>query len=329
MEATATLDRPTCSDPVCLPEFRCEACVAAWLAEHHPEELTGPLWARYASVDIIPTREDDPAPTGTGTGRQAKGAVRWGKWGEQWALRTTRTLTEGDTVTVTKANGDTADKLVGPFLGTTGGQSYYAVGVEAVDGAVVARWRKRNDEWVLAVPVGSARPGDTVTVRRSSGEEREATLGSCVGTQSGSDLFVEAIATEAPADGGLDLRPLFDGLVSDAGSQRTDVWVADPAEGSRLKLRISAPVDGKWAGWVFVSDGAAYGSGRRYGAQRPGQSYDGDVADVLARIVADRDGAFAAYGRLVGSCGICSRPLEDEESVARGVGPVCWARLHG
>ena len=140
MEATATLDRPTCSDPVCLPEFRCEACVAAWLAEHLPEELTGPLWARYASVDIISTREDS-APSETGTGRPAKGDVRWGKWGEQWALRTTRTLTEGDTVTVTKANGDTADKLVGEFLGATGGQSYYAVGVEAVDGAVVARWR--------------------------------------------------------------------------------------------------------------------------------------------------------------------------------------------
>ena len=255
--------------------------------------------------------------------------MRWGKWGEQWALRTTRTLTEGDTVTVTKANGDTADKLVG--------------GVPRRDRRPVLLRRRRrgcrrrrrrplaeaHDEWVLAVPVGSARPGDTVTVRRSSGEEREATLGSCVGIQSGSDLFVEAIATEAPADGGLDLRPCSTVWCPTPEASAPTWRVADPGRRIPAKLRISAPVDGKWAGWVFVSDGAAYGSGRRYGAQRPGQSYDGDVADVLARIVADRDGAFAAYGRLVGSCGICSRPLEDEESVARGVGPVCWARLHG
>jgi len=76
MEATATLDRPTCSDPVCLPEFRCEACVAAWLAEHHPEELTGPLWARYATVDIIPTREDDPAKLAALSGVSVEHATR-------------------------------------------------------------------------------------------------------------------------------------------------------------------------------------------------------------------------------------------------------------
>lgn len=29
------------------------------------------------------------------------------------------------------------------------------------------------------------------------------------------------------------------------------------------------------------------------------------------------------------SCAICNRPLSDPKSVQQGIGPVCWARLHG
>jgi hypothetical protein len=52
------------------------------------------------------------------------------------------------------------------------------------------------------------------------------------------------------------------------------------------------------------------------------QNYARPVAKPLT-ILADPRAASAAYGRLVGRCGVCGRPLEDPESVERGIRPVC------
>lgn len=84
---------------------------------------------------------------------------------------------------------------------------------------------------------------------------------------------------------------------------------------------------GKWSGWVFVNDGAQYGRQQKYGSQKPGQTYVGNVQDVLARIIADPIAAASAYGYLTAHCGVCGRPLEDEESVARGIGPTCYSKM--
>lgn len=35
----------------------------------------------------------------------------------------------------------------------------------------------------------------------------------------------------------------------------------------------------------------------------------------------------AEFGRATGTCAICMRHLTDDESVARGIGPVCWGKL--
>jgi hypothetical protein len=48
-----------------------------------------------------------------------------------------------------------------------------------------------------------------------------------------------------------------------------------------------------------------------------------DVLDLLRRFAQDPESALATYGRLTGHCAICGRLLENEESVARGIGPVC------
>lgn len=101
---------------------------------------------------------------------------------------------------------------------------------------------------------------------------------------------------------------------------------AVPDGTTRLKVKIAKP-EGKWAGWTFVSDAGQYGTARRYGTQRPGEPYRGLIAEQLAQIVADPAAASAAYGRLTGTCGICGRPLENEESVARGIGPICAGRV--
>ena len=103
---------------------------------------------------------------------------------------------------------------------------------------------------------------------------------------------------------------------------------AVPGGDSRLKVRIdNVTKPGKWEGWVFVKDGAEYGSGQKYGSQRPGQSYRGDIADELRIIAADPQAAAAAYGKLVGRCGLCGRVLEDEDSIERGLGPICAAKF--
>lgn len=102
---------------------------------------------------------------------------------------------------------------------------------------------------------------------------------------------------------------------------------AVPDGNTRLKVCIAKPHQGKWAGWIFVSDGATYGQNQRYGAQKPDGRYQGQIRSQLALIAHDPAAASAAYGKLTGRCGICGRPLENEESVARGIGPVCAGRL--
>lgn len=103
---------------------------------------------------------------------------------------------------------------------------------------------------------------------------------------------------------------------------------AVPGSDTRLKLRVNRPRKGtKWAGWVFVDDGAEYGQRRKYGSQRPGAMYNGEVVDELRAIMVDPFEASKAYGKLVGRCGVCGRALENEVSVANGIGPICAAKF--
>ena len=102
---------------------------------------------------------------------------------------------------------------------------------------------------------------------------------------------------------------------------------AVPDGSTRLKVRISKPTEGRWAGFIFVKDASEYGVGERYGQQRPGGAYGGGIIDELEAILADPRAASTRYGLLVGRCGVCNRHLEDEASVAEGIGPVCASRL--
>jgi hypothetical protein len=101
-------------------------------------------------------------------------------------------------------------------------------------------------------------------------------------------------------------------------------YYAVPNGDTRLKVRVSHPKkNSRWHGYVFVNDGAAYGSRRNYGRQAPGRGYEGDIVDALKAILADPYEAMVAYGKLTGTCGACGRLLEDEESIEAGIGPVC------
>lgn len=50
------------------------------------------------------------------------------------------------------------------------------------------------------------------------------------------------------------------------------------------------------------------------------------IKAALDVIEADPVAALKAHGIATGSCGCCSRELTDPESIARGIGPICWAR---
>jgi len=102
---------------------------------------------------------------------------------------------------------------------------------------------------------------------------------------------------------------------------------AVPEGDTRLKIQIDRPDRGNWAGWTFVKDAAEYGRGQMLGKVAPGAEYVGKGMEAVAAIVADPKAATAAYGQLTGNCGLCGRTLEDEESVARGIGPVCIKKL--
>ncbi len=104
---------------------------------------------------------------------------------------------------------------------------------------------------------------------------------------------------------------------------------AVPSGTTRLKVKIAKPGEGsKWHGWVFVSDAAEYGQGRRYGVQRPDDAlYTGQIVEEMRIIAADPAAASAAYGRLTGRCGVCGRLLENADSVARGIGPICADKM--
>jgi hypothetical protein len=104
-------------------------------------------------------------------------------------------------------------------------------------------------------------------------------------------------------------------------------YYAVPEGDTRLKVRIARPTQAsKWHGWIFVSDGGEYGNRRNYGKQAPSGKYQGEISEALTAIMADPLAAQLAYGKLTGTCGSCGRKLEDETSVALGIGPVCRAK---
>ena len=105
-------------------------------------------------------------------------------------------------------------------------------------------------------------------------------------------------------------------------------YYAVPDGDTRLKLCVRRPgKNSRWYGWTFVDDGGAYGRRKTYGKQAPDGLYKGAVQDQLAAIIADPLEAMVAYGKLTGTCGKCGRILEDEESVAAGIGPICASKM--
>jgi hypothetical protein len=108
---------------------------------------------------------------------------------------------------------------------------------------------------------------------------------------------------------------------------------ADDADDRRLK--IARWQRGPHAGVAGIElEGAKLGVIDRSGVWTPSadaralpQETKRKVWAVLSALAADARGAFAANGKKLGVCACCSRPLSDQISVARGIGPECWEKL--
>lgn len=93
-----------------------------------------------------------------------------------------------------------------------------------------------------------------------------------------------------------------------------------PGEGDRVRFfQIEIPTRGHWTGKVFVKEQASddFHSVR---------SVDRQVR-ILREVLRDLRAAVELYGREIGCCGMCHRTLTDEESRARGIGPVCLDKI--
>ena len=83
-------------------------------------------------------------------------------------------------------------------------------------------------------------------------------------------------------------------------------------------FKVDCPTEGRWAGYVFVKQMASDTEYPVRGARR------GVVLDAIA---ADPQAASLRYGREIGACGVCGRTLTDEDSRARGIGPICADKM--
>lgn len=84
----------------------------------------------------------------------------------------------------------------------------------------------------------------------------------------------------------------------------------------------------KWHGWVFVKQFiGGIGEGQRLGSQRPGETYTGQWANLVDKVIADPMAAVKRFGHELGICGVCALPLTNEESRREGIGPVCRGRM--
>lgn len=73
----------------------------------------------------------------------------------------------------------------------------------------------------------------------------------------------------------------------------------------------------RWAGWTFLKVMAS-------DEEHPIKNRQ-TRNEILELIAQDPQGATARYGHEIGRCGVCGRTLTDEDSRARGIGPVCAA----
>ena len=152
----------------------------------------------------------------------------------------------------------------------------------------------------------SQRQVDALNSTRTKTEARRAEKQAARSTELGGDLLV--------------LRALISRAIENGKTKPTY---------RALDLTISeAPAHGANAGALYVkstSTGTYFGKivGGKFVA---GRDAEADVAARLVTIAADPKGEAVRYGTKIGACFCCGAKLTAPESVARGIGPICFGK---
>jgi hypothetical protein len=79
---------------------------------------------------------------------------------------------------------------------------------------------------------------------------------------------------------------------------------------------------GRWDGFLFLNRLVGHpGDWKRVAVKGAAKDH------ILEEIGQDHKAAIVAFGHLFTVCAMCSSPLSDADSIARGVGPICEAKI--
>lgn len=95
-------------------------------------------------------------------------------------------------------------------------------------------------------------------------------------------------------------------------------YAVNNADGELRFYRLDKPTDGKWAGSIFLS---VMASDEKY----PIRDFNSKKS-IMEKIAENPQEAMNRYGEEIGACGVCGRTLTNQDSRARGIGPICAAK---
>lgn len=172
------------------------------------------------------------------------------------------------------------------------------------------RWNKTDDGWAVRGPARVVQAGATVTVSKRDGDTQTVTLGQAIEPSPRRSYDTEDMAVGWPA---------------------VDKVTADPPEGFHIlpgdgrvsvyKVQRAVHGSGKLYAKVLVpGTGDALGTGTwAYAGRAPFSQLSEDTILTLEKA--------QQFGRLYGICCRCGATLTDENSIKRGIGPVCASRF--
>lgn len=161
-------------------------------------------------------------------------------------------------------------------------------------GAQQVRWTKYQDNWVLIGPPNLMQVNTTVTVHKANGDTTQVQLGAGPAMPLGDRVML------APAPrGAVDTK-----VVNGPG-----MYVLD--DGRVVKVQKAR---GKEHLYTKVHDPA---TGRF-------EYLAGGLRRIVRRLTLEEA---TAYGQLTGICMVCGAELTNEDSIERGIGPICAGKL--
>ncbi|AKF14305.1 hypothetical protein SEA_VINCENZO_43 [Mycobacterium phage Vincenzo] len=180
-----------------------------------------------------------------------------------------------------------------------------------------------------AAYIKPASPASVDYLRALMTEKAQASGADMLAAQVSIDMYLENNGSQRTVSANID-RLKAEGYTGRAKAPAADTKVAVPAGRYAIDTQVHAvngtafykvdrPETGRWAGYVFVKQ--VIGGDEQKLSMKQGRA-------ILSRIAAaGAEVASARYGHEIGECGVCGRQLTNDDSRARGIGPVCADKM--